>query len=143
MKQLHNYVAKLLERKVERSEICTIAVSAVIGMVLNSRPGHRELLPKALDEAFAKNETSRQKHLDICIKSLPLLQGCLGKLKQRHEIGISLDCLIEYSDLLLKRPDLSNGTSRPCNMIPYKSNLRLSDVPITSYLRYLIRGSAN
>ena len=130
LESLYTYLARLLEHKYKENESCTPAVSAVIGISLNSCSENRERLPEFLKQHLGTLDELRQYHLEIILRSLDNVSlADMVEPERRHYYGIHLECMVGYSDLLMIHPRLGESRS---NLPQWKFELITGSV--TSHL---------
>ena len=103
----YGQISHSLEVHHKNDTTCTIALSALFEQSLNQFSRHREELGDFLKPV--ELDTTRQYHLESILKSFDGLDGTsLNEAGCRHSCGVSLECLVGYSDLLAIHPNLQN-----------------------------------
>lgn len=100
-------LAAMMEQRYERQEGCTPALSSVIEVSWTVFSNHRHGLTGCLDNIARTLDLSRQYHLEVILRPFEnLAYADLQDRDRRYHLGVSLDLLAEYLDLLGTHPDL-------------------------------------
>ena len=100
-------LASLLEGVYSNGDVCGSAFSTVAAMTLRAFHQHYDELPMSLRDDLASVADTRRFHLQYLLSLLRLAasspsiaSNLSSSPNQRHDLGVVLDCMIEYADLL-------------------------------------------
>ncbi len=107
LRTFYNLLATTLRQRYEKKEPCTPALSAMIGVSLNAFSQHRHDLTGPLVNVVHSLDISRQYHLEVILRLIErLTHPDLQDRDRRYHLGVSLELLALYVDLLGIHPDL-------------------------------------
>ena len=92
--------------------MCSPALSVVAATTLNAFYQHYGELSESLRNEVSSLATTRQLHLECLLFTFRLAHDLQGfpwsNPKRKHILGVVLDCMADYVDLLRIHPDLAS-----------------------------------
>lgn len=103
----YDQLAQTLKQRYEKQEGCTPALSATIEVSLALFSEHQKAFVGRLDKIAQSLDLSRQCHLEAILRPFEnLTLSDLQDRNRRYHLGVSLESLAQYADLLGIHPGL-------------------------------------
>lgn len=103
---------ELLEGTHDNKNNCSTALAAVIDISLDAYSKHRDNVGDSLGILTETLKTTRLYHLESLLHNLEEI-SVTGASDQKHRLGVILECLASYADLLSDHPNLGKGKPSP------------------------------
>ncbi|KAL2038147.1 hypothetical protein N7G274_009095 [Stereocaulon virgatum] len=107
LKVLYHQLAGLLEDTHDNKINCSTALAAVIEISLNAYSKHNDNVGESLGILTESLKTTRSYHLESLLHNFEEI-SITGASDQKHRLGVILECLASYADLLGDHPNLGN-----------------------------------